>query len=137
MASTPNNLDSTATDGGAPRCRIDQQDQRVDAEFDSDPAHLAAVRTAIESLCNSAGFDAKATAEIGLVVNEAIANIIRHAYGSAADQPVQLHAHVNREGGEFEIEINLRDWGNGKLPAGLGKPQPADPLTPPMPPALL
>jgi serine/threonine-protein kinase RsbW len=131
MASVPNNFGHHPPAHGF---RIDRRPGLVEAKFDSDPAHLAAVRTAIESLCEEAGFDAKATGEIGLVVNEAIANIIRHAYGSASDQPIQMQAQVKGNGKDSEILISLRDWGNGKLPAkmptGLGKPKPADPLTP-------
>jgi anti-sigma regulatory factor (Ser/Thr protein kinase) len=127
MASVPNNLGQKPPEHGF---RIDRHSGLLEANFDSDPAHLAAVRTAIESLCEEAGFDAKATGEIGLVVNEAIANIIRHAYGSASDQPIQMRAEIKGNSKDAEIHISLRDWGNGKLPAGLGKRKPADPLTP-------
>jgi serine/threonine-protein kinase RsbW len=98
----------------------------VEAVFNSDPNHLAPVRTAIESLCSQAGFDDKATGEIGLVVNEAIANIIRHAYGSADDKPIQVRAELQPGG----IQIMLRDWGNGQCPAAPAMRKPPDPLTP-------
>ena len=68
MACLPNNPGPQTSQPG---CQIQQANRSIDAKFDSDPAHLAAVRTAIESLCTEGGFDARATGEIGLVVNEA------------------------------------------------------------------
>ena len=127
MASLPNNLAIPEPQQG---CRIDREAGVVEAKFNSDAAHLAPVRTAIESLCAEAGFDAKATCEVGLVVNEAVANIIRHAYGSASDMPIHLRAELNGTGPESAIEITVRDWGSGKCPADLAKHPPADPLTP-------
>jgi anti-sigma regulatory factor (Ser/Thr protein kinase) len=106
--------------------RIDRKPGFIDARFNSDPTHLAGARSAIESLCFEAGFDAKTTGEIGLTINEAIANIIRHAYGGASDMPIELRAQVK----DGVIEITLRDWGNGQCPASPGKRESDDPLTP-------
>jgi serine/threonine-protein kinase RsbW len=127
MACLANNLGPQTP---PPECRIHRANGILEADFNSDAAHLATVRTAIESLCTEGGFDAKVTGEIGLVVNEAIANIIRHAYGSASNMPIHLKAKLLGNGPESEIEIALRDWGNGKRPTESGKPQPPDPLTP-------
>ena len=74
MACLPNNPGPQTPEPG---CHIQHAHRAIDAKFDSDPAHLAAVRTAIESLCTEGGFDAKATGEIGLVVNEAIEIALR------------------------------------------------------------
>jgi anti-sigma regulatory factor (Ser/Thr protein kinase) len=130
MASLPTNFGPQPPEHG---CRIDRGDRFVEAKFNSDPAHLAPVRTAIESLCVQAGFDAKTTGEIGLAVNEAIANIIRHAYGSAGDMPIHVRAELKGAGdqsGATEIEITLRDWGHGQAPVHPIRPKPPDPLTP-------
>ena len=127
MACLPNNPGPQTSQLG---CQIQQANRSIDAKFDSDPAHLAAVRTAIESLCTEGGFDARATGEIGLVVNEAIANVIRHAYGSAANMPIQLNAQLKGTGPGSEIEVTLRDWGHGKCPSELTNPKSPDPLTP-------
>ena len=123
MAIVPHNLETIKSHKG---CRITRQPASVQATFDSDPAHLSAVRMAIESLCADAGFDAKAVGEIGLVVNEAIANIIRHAYGSARDKPIEAHAELKGDA----VEIRLRDWGKGQMPVPPAKRAPPDPLTP-------
>jgi anti-sigma regulatory factor (Ser/Thr protein kinase) len=91
----------------------------------SDPANLAAVRTSVESMAIENGFDKKACDEIGLCVNEAMANITRHAYGNAHDRPIDLTAEV----ADGAMHLEIRDWGNGINPMDL-PPKPYDPLRP-------
>jgi anti-sigma regulatory factor (Ser/Thr protein kinase) len=93
-------------------------------EATSDPARLAPIRHAVEAFCTSCGFDEKAVGEIGLVVNEAMANITRHAYGGATDRPVRIHADLVKN----VLQITIQDWGNGKDPTK--SPHKHDPLTP-------
>ncbi|HWE03664.1 MAG TPA: ATP-binding protein [Tepidisphaeraceae bacterium] len=93
-------------------------------DITSDPACLKPVRHAVEAFCQSCGFDDKSTGEIGLVVNEAIANVTRHAYGGATDRPVQLRARYD----DNVIEISLRDWGSGHDPSRC--PPKKDPMVP-------
>jgi anti-sigma regulatory factor (Ser/Thr protein kinase) len=90
----------------------------------SDPARLKPIRHAVEAFCLSCGFDDKSTGEIGLAVNEALANVTRHAYSGAKDRPVRVHASYN----ENVLEISLRDWGNGRDPSHC--PPKTDPLIP-------
>jgi len=96
----------------------------LDLKVTSDPENLSEVRRAIEEYCTKAGFDAKTTGEIGLVVNEAMANIIRHAYREAPNEPIEVEAQF--DGGI--LRVRLRDWGNGVDPSR--KPDKTDPLTP-------
>jgi anti-sigma regulatory factor (Ser/Thr protein kinase) len=91
----------------------------------SDPANLAAVRLAIESMCLQNGMAKKASDEVGLCVNEALANVIRHAYGGAANQPIEITAEYR----DSAVRIAIRDWGNGVNPESLPA-QPHDPLQP-------
>jgi anti-sigma regulatory factor (Ser/Thr protein kinase) len=94
----------------------------------SDPANLAPVRKAVEDLAGASGFDASAVGDIALCVNEALANVMRHAYGGATDRPIEVAADVDeRAGGAMRIRI--RDWGNGVNPEELPH-KPHDPLTP-------
>jgi serine/threonine-protein kinase RsbW len=96
-------------------------------KLNSDPAELAPTRLAVEKYCADAGFDAKACEEIGLVVNEAMANVIRHAYDGAADRPIRVSAKINDDVAQVEI----RDWGKGVNPDKLPpKPHTANPLVP-------
>ena len=91
----------------------------------SDPANLAPVRRACEAFCRSQGLDDGAINDVGLCVNEAMANVIRHAYGNRTDKPIAVTAAAD----ERQIEITLRDWGNGVNPATLPH-RPHDPNTP-------
>ncbi len=104
-----------------------QSPRRVELKIDSHPANLASTRRAIESFGSSCGFDQNSLGEIGLVVNEALANVIRHAYGGATDRPIVVGAeHVP---GSDAITITVRDWGCGINPETL-PPKQRDPLTP-------
>ena len=93
-------------------------------ETTSDPANLAPIRREVEAFCTSCKFDEKAVGEVGLCVNEALANVTRHAYSGAIDRPVRIHAEFVND----ELEITIRDWGNGKDPTL--SPKKHDPLTP-------
>ena len=102
--------------------------RRLEMKVTSHPAHLAGVRKAVESFAAANAFDERAVAEIGLCVNEAIANIIRHAYRGNPSRPVHVTAQMEeRDGGR--IVITLRDWGNGIDPNSLPR-RPYNPLEP-------
>ncbi len=90
----------------------------------SDPAHLADVRHACEAFCVEHGLGLAAAADMGLCVNEAMANVTRHAYGGATDQPVVVTAHFDGRA----VTVTLRDWGNGVNPSDVEPKQ--DPLAP-------
>ncbi|HRK29796.1 MAG TPA: ATP-binding protein [Tepidisphaeraceae bacterium] len=108
----------------------------------SDPANLAEARRAVEELCARHGFSAAAGADLGLCVNEAVANVIRHAYGGAKDRPIRIDATVeSRASGaiaagkqsavELQVRVQIRDWGNGVDPRDLPEnAKPKDPLKP-------
>lgn len=89
----------------------------------SDPANLAAVRHACEEFCRRCGLEEAATGDVGLCVNEAMANITRHAYGGATDRPVEVTGWFDGQA----VHVALRDWGIGHVPAPRDK---KDPLTP-------
>ena len=97
----------------------------------SDPANLAPVRRACEAFCRSHGLDDAATADVGLCVNEAMANVTRHAYGGATDKPVVVTSESLQasDGGNAGVRITIRDWGTGVNPLAL-PPKERDPLQP-------
>jgi anti-sigma regulatory factor (Ser/Thr protein kinase) len=86
---------------------------KLDLNILSDPANVSAVRTSIEHFCAVVGLDETAQQEIGLAVNEALANVIRHAYKGAKDRPVRIVASRNGRG----VQIDIRDWGSGVDPS--------------------
>jgi anti-sigma regulatory factor (Ser/Thr protein kinase) len=98
----------------------------------SDPANLAPVRRACEAFCRSHGLDDGAVNDVGLCVNEAMANITRHAYGGATDQPVVVTAEAigaDGQDGRPGVRITLRDWGSGVNPLAQA-PRERDPMRP-------
>ena len=97
----------------------------IQLKINSDPANLAPVRTDVETLARAGGFDEKTVGEIGLVLNEALANVIRHAYKNREDQPIE----ISGEWVSDEFIIRIRDWGSGVDPSGR-LPKQKDPNTP-------
>ena len=95
----------------------------------SDPANLAPVRRACEEFAARCGLGERAVGEVGLCVNEAMANVTRHAYRGAADRPVRVE--LDRLGGDCccGLRIALRDWGSGVDPSKL-PPKDPDPMRP-------
>jgi len=101
--------------------------QRLEERFTSDPANIAPARKAVEALAAAAGFDDKAIGEIGLCVNEAMANVIRHAYGGRTDQPMSITAELIDDA--TALRVTIRDWGSGVNPTDLPL-KPHDPYRP-------
>ena len=99
---------------------------RIELKILSDPANLAAARDAVEKLVAGAGFDPAAVGEIGLVLNEALANVIRHAYRGRTDQPIGIVADVDHD----TVTIQIRDWGTGENPVAKLKHLKRDPMKP-------
>jgi serine/threonine-protein kinase RsbW len=93
--------------------------------FQSSPANLSRVRKAIESFCRQTQLQPAACDEVGLVVNEALANVIRHAYDNAENKPIEVKADLFETG----LKIHIRDWGNGQDPSQQPRPT-HDPLVP-------
>jgi serine/threonine-protein kinase RsbW len=92
-------------------------DSRWRKSICSDPSRLREVRLGIEQLSRQAGFDEKSAGEIALCVNEALANIMRHAYHGEIDRPILIDAQCDGQG----IRLSLRDWGDHFDPAGAMK----------------
>jgi serine/threonine-protein kinase RsbW len=93
--------------------------------FQSSPANLSRARKAVEKFCEKTQLNQPARDEIGLVVNEALANVIRHAYDNSNDKPIEMRLEPYHGG----LALQIRDWGNGKDPSG-GFDQPKDPMIP-------
>lgn len=87
----------------------------------STPEHLCVVRAAMERYCGGLGFDELARGDIVLAVDEALSNIIRHAYHGQGDQPIEVTACPMHDAGNGRsgIQIELRDWGQSVEPSQL------------------
>ena len=99
--------------------------RHIELKIASAPANLAAVRKAVESFAGNNGFAEKAIADIGLCLNETLANIIRHAYSNKADRPIEIRVEAHDD----RLLVLIRDWGSGIDPSRVPQP-PYDPLKP-------
>jgi anti-sigma regulatory factor (Ser/Thr protein kinase) len=91
----------------------------------SDPANLRPVRLAVEQYARANGMGPIDSDSVGLVVNEAIANVIRHQYGGDRGRPIQVLA----EDAGGALRISIRDWGQPFDPEKLPRKAP-DPSRP-------
>lgn len=92
-------------------------------ELPSDPNLLCAVRGAVERLAESFGFSEEQARAVTRAVDEALTNIIRHAYGGRADRPIEmnfraLHGPADNAAADG-IEILLCDRGPAIKPEQL------------------
>jgi serine/threonine-protein kinase RsbW len=94
-------------------------------DLTSEPKQIVGVRKAVEAFAQSAGLAPGAIADLGLVVNEALANVIRHAYQGRGGKPISVAVDCDSS----QVTVRIRDWGNGVNPAAL-PPKAHDPATP-------
>ena len=74
----------------------------------SDPRYLPVVRGAIGPLAAVIGWDESECRAITLALDEALANVIRHAYHNRADGLIELECQESADG----LEITLSDKGD-------------------------
>ncbi len=85
----------------------------------SHPRFLAVVRAAVGELGLVFGLPEESSRAVILAVDEALANIIRHAYKNRYDQRIEL----NCQAGNDQIEFILLDQGEAPDPARIcGQP---------------
>jgi anti-sigma regulatory factor (Ser/Thr protein kinase) len=79
----------------------------------SHPRHLAEVRQFVRAIAIEAGLKEEPAYNLVLAVDEACANIIRHAYLNDHSQDIIVNAEVRPDA----IEFRLRDFGRQVDPA--------------------
>jgi anti-sigma B factor antagonist len=94
----------------------------------SSPAHLPMVRSAVDKLCEMMGFDPVSAAQVVLSVDEALSNVIRHAYDQRCDQPIEVT--LEPLDGAPGLRVRLRDRGQAVDPSMLQPPDTGEELTP-------
>ena len=92
--------------GNQPQSGPLPQPERIELKITSHPANLRRVREEVEEFARSIGLSAETSDAVGLALNEALANVIRHGYDGATDRPIVVSA----ERGEGEIRVFIRDW---------------------------
>lgn len=99
----------------------------------SDPVFLCVVRSMVESLAEVLGFASCDCRSVTLAVDEAMTNIIRHAYRSQKDRPINVicrRVHARGSGKRrVGLEITLVDYGPAVDPTRLNA-RPLDEIKP-------
>lgn len=80
---------------------------KIEIKIPSDPKFLKIIRAAIGHICETMGFSSDEGNNITLAVDEACSNIIKHAYGGATDQVIEMICSVHGD----RVEILLKDVG--------------------------
>lgn len=85
----------------------------------SDPRFLSIARNAVSGVCAISGLSEEVCQAVTLAVDEALANVIRHAYKNRHDQEIELDCQVNAD----QIVFRLFDDGESPDPARIcGQP---------------
>ncbi len=79
----------------------------------SDPRLLAVVRGTVAQLAETLGFEASQCRKITLAVDEAMSNLIRHAYRNECNHEIELHCEAQ----ENCLEFTFVDRGEPADPA--------------------
>ncbi|MCE5334074.1 MAG: ATP-binding protein [Desulfobacteraceae bacterium] len=82
-------------------------------EIPADPACLFIVRAAVGKIAEKFGLHSKEERRCVLAVDEACANVIRHAYGNVPSGRIIVTFDVSAE----NLEIRIRDFGQASDPA--------------------
>jgi serine/threonine-protein kinase RsbW len=94
---------------------VDQRSLLLKMELRSNPEMLCVVRGALAQLTESLGFSESECRAVVLGVDEALTNIIRHAYAGQTDQPIEVLFHrirmPSRGASNEALEITLVDRG--------------------------
>ncbi len=94
-------------------------------EFKAEPCELKQVRQTVSEVCMQAGFDCSLTQKLTLCLDEAITNVIRHAYKKHDDGRIKLKIKLQNN----TLVFYLRDFApevydNSIKPRDLEKPLP-------------
>lgn len=77
----------------------------------SDPCELASVRQAVREAADEVGFRDEEVNKIMLAVDEALANVIRHAYGGPCDKAIDIRIEQLGPEPAAGIQVAIRDYG--------------------------
>ena len=78
----------------------------------SDTANLVQVRVVVETLGKESGFNQKECAAMALAVDEALTNVIRHAYGGEPNKKIEIGIEeLNETDNHQGLKIYIRDFG--------------------------
>jgi serine/threonine-protein kinase RsbW len=112
---------------------LDRRDLLLRLQLNSNPEILCVVRSAVSQLSEELGFSAEECRAVTRAVDEALTNVIRHAYNGKRGRPIELSCrriHDPADGGPREaLEILLEDHGVAADPKKM-RSRPLDDIRP-------
>jgi anti-sigma regulatory factor (Ser/Thr protein kinase) len=84
-----------------------QSGNRIKMSIVSDPMALKDARLTAEAFAAAKGGDQQCCFDLGLCINEALANVMRHAYRGAKDRPIEIEVEDSGD----QLIVRIRDWG--------------------------
>jgi phosphoserine phosphatase RsbU/P len=96
--------------------------QKAELDIDSDLKELAQVRSFVQDFCKNIPdslLDDERIDQVVLAVNEAAANIVKHAYQGRAEEKIQITADV----AACQFVVRLYDWGGVFDPESVPEPE--------------
>jgi anti-sigma regulatory factor (Ser/Thr protein kinase) len=91
-------------------------DSPIRLAITSTPAHLPVVRAALERVAELMGFDQQARGQMVLAVDEALTNVIRHAYHGEPGRPIEIAFLAGGGPERVALRVEIRDWGERAAP---------------------
>jgi serine/threonine-protein kinase RsbW len=99
---------------------LDRRDLLLRLQLNSNPEILCVVRSAVSQLSEEMGFSPEECRAVTRAVDEALTNVIRHAYQGKRGRPIELSCRRLPDGGEAGprggLEITLEDRGSAADP---------------------
>lgn len=80
---------------------------------------MRSVRLRAEAQARAIGFSEEESGQIGLAVDEALANVISHGYGGPCDKPIDIAIEQVKWEGRAAISITVRDFGRQVDPSAI------------------
>ena len=84
----------------------------------SDPVLFRGIRDWLAGMARSEGFDDQAALEVAVAVNEACANIHRHAYSGREDGTIEFELEIR----DATFSLTIRDYGDRFRPEACPSP---------------
>ena len=99
--------------------------KQYDLKLSSQSDNLAIVRDFVASVASKVGFDNDDVSKIELAVDEACANVIKHAYDKNSDKPIEISIKVD----DKKMTVVVADKGKGFDPKAIKVPNMNEYLT--------
>jgi len=85
----------------------------------SDPKQICVVRAAAEAFASREGFTGQQVGQIGLALNEALANVIEHGYEGSTEQRIDVSMEMVVLDARRALRLVVRDFGRQVDPSAI------------------